>query len=376
MSLKEIAKISREFGSDERYVLAGGGNTSFKDTESLYIKASGYSLAVIEEDGFVRMEREKLQRIWTTEYPDDVAQRESKALVDLMDSRAAGEEDKRPSVETLLHEAIPQTFVVHTHPSLVNGLTCSQEGAAASSKLFGDSAIWIPLVNPGYILAATVRDELQKYSNTVGGSPDFILLQNHGVFVAADTTGGIRTLYEKLFRTLDAALVRRPDDGEVRTDTKVVEGLTDRITEGFKAATPENPVHTSFQSNNEVMRIIRDEQSFIPVSSAYTPDQIVYCGHKPLLVGGAHAIDDVSTLIGGYLEAEGVLPKLIAITGVGVVGCGRTEKAAENAALLFGDGAKISVYAESFGGHRFMPQDQIDFIRGWEVENYRSKIGS
>ncbi len=162
MSVREIAEISREFGSDERYVLAGGGNTSFKDKDSLYVKASGFALSVIEEDGFVRMEREKLQRIWSKEYPDDVAERETVALADLMDSRAADQESKRPSVETLLHEAIPEAFVVHTHPSLVNGLTCSQEGVAASRRLFGETAIWIPLVNPGYILAATVRDELQK----------------------------------------------------------------------------------------------------------------------------------------------------------------------------------------------------------------------
>ena len=384
MSLKEIARISREFGSDERYVLAGGGNTSFKDAESLFIKASGYALAVIEEDGFVRMEREKLQRIWTTEYPSDVAQRESKALADLMAARAAGEENKRPSVETLLHEAMPQKFVVHTHPSLVNGLTCSREGAAASSRLFADSAIWIPLVNPGYILAATVRDELRKYASTVGGSPDFILLQNHGVFVAADTTDEIRTLYERLFSTLEAALVRHPGEdpsGEAAgTTDSAVERLKGCIAEGWQTADPDGSVHICFHTDHEVMRVIGDEESFAPVSSAYTPDQIVYCGHKPLFVvgasGGEGACDRIPTLIEDHLKAEGVLPKLVAVSGVGVFGCGQTEKAAENAALLFGDGVRISVYAESFGGYQFMPQDQIDFIRGWEVENYRSKIGS
>ena len=37
MGLNIIAEISHKYGSDERYVLAGGGNTSYKNTENLYI---------------------------------------------------------------------------------------------------------------------------------------------------------------------------------------------------------------------------------------------------------------------------------------------------------------------------------------------------
>ena len=47
MGLNVIAEISHFYGSDERYVLAGGGNTSFKNEENLYIKGSGTALATI-----------------------------------------------------------------------------------------------------------------------------------------------------------------------------------------------------------------------------------------------------------------------------------------------------------------------------------------
>jgi hypothetical protein len=42
--------------------------------------------------------------------------------------------------------------------------------------------------------------------------------------------------------------------------------------------------------------------------------------------------------------------------------------------LLFLDTVKVAVFTESFGGPRFMDDDQIEFIRGWEVERYRSKM--
>ncbi|GAH95603.1 unnamed protein product, partial [marine sediment metagenome] len=42
--------------------------------------------------------------------------------------------------------------------------------------------------------------------------------------------------------------------------------------------------------------------------------------------------------------------------------------------LLFLDALKIAVYTESFGGYRFMDKEQIDFIKNWKVEKFRSKV--
>ena len=58
MSLEIITKMSNRYGSDPAYVLAGGGNTSFKDEKFLYVKPSGVSLAAIKENDFVKMDRE------------------------------------------------------------------------------------------------------------------------------------------------------------------------------------------------------------------------------------------------------------------------------------------------------------------------------
>ena len=39
--IKELIEISKYYGSNKDYVIAGGGNTSFKDDETIWIKASG-----------------------------------------------------------------------------------------------------------------------------------------------------------------------------------------------------------------------------------------------------------------------------------------------------------------------------------------------
>ena len=38
MSLEKLVLMSNKYGSNPDYVLAGGGNTSFKDEEFLYVK--------------------------------------------------------------------------------------------------------------------------------------------------------------------------------------------------------------------------------------------------------------------------------------------------------------------------------------------------
>ena len=59
MDLKDLVEISRRYGTDE-FALAGGGNTSCKDDETLAVKASGTALRTIGEDGFVLLDRARL----------------------------------------------------------------------------------------------------------------------------------------------------------------------------------------------------------------------------------------------------------------------------------------------------------------------------
>ena len=93
--------MSNRYGADPRYVLAGGGNTSYKTDTTLYVKGSGTSLATIKAEDFVRLDREKLGAMWNIDYSENEAERESQVLADMMAARIEGE-TRRPSVETLL----------------------------------------------------------------------------------------------------------------------------------------------------------------------------------------------------------------------------------------------------------------------------------
>ena len=133
-NMNTLIDLSRKYGADPDYVLAGGGNTSWKSNDLMVVKASGTELGTITKEGFVTLSMDKLRTIRETTYPDNREEREERALEDLMNSRLPDQKG-RPSVESLLHAIIPDKYVVHTHPAIVNGLTCSQEGKEKAEKL-------------------------------------------------------------------------------------------------------------------------------------------------------------------------------------------------------------------------------------------------
>ena len=159
--IEELIEISRKYGKDSRYVIAGGGNTSYKNAEKLWVKASGCALATITEDGFAVLDRKKLNVISEKTYSSDTAAREEEVKNDL--AAACITKDRRPSVETSMHNALEANFIVHLHPTMVNGLMCGQNAEAETQKLFGDDAVYIPYTDPGYVLFKEVENRINAY---------------------------------------------------------------------------------------------------------------------------------------------------------------------------------------------------------------------
>ena len=83
---------------------------------------------------------------------------------------------------------------MHLHPTLVNGLMCSNDAAETCAGLFPD-ALYIEYTDPGYTLFKKVYERIKAYKAIHGREPQVIFLQNHGIFVGADTTEEIDRIY-------------------------------------------------------------------------------------------------------------------------------------------------------------------------------------
>ena len=73
--IQQLIEISQFYGHDSRFVIAGGGNTSYKNEERIWVKASGSSLATITEEGFAILDRAKLAVMSDKKYSDNAATR-------------------------------------------------------------------------------------------------------------------------------------------------------------------------------------------------------------------------------------------------------------------------------------------------------------
>ena len=360
--LNALAAMSQKYGADRKFVLAGGGNTSYKSDEVLYIKGSGTALATIKPEQFVKMDRALLAKMWETDYPVNEADREAAVLADMMDARLKNELG-RPSVETLLHDLFPQRFVLHVHPAAINGITCSVKGKAAMTALFPD-AVWVDACKPGYILAGNCREAMNEAVKAGKSFPNLLFLENHGIFFAADTTEEIDALAASVMDKVYGAINREPDlaDCEFDVDRAVSLAPVVRMLYG------EGGVATaSFFSNKEIL-------AFDPASKSATPDHIVYTKAKVLGLPAEVTDDGLAEAFRAFTAENGYKPKIIKVDGLGMFACGKTFSEAMTAKEVFFDALTVMAYAESFGGFSPMSDELIDFIVNWEVESYRAKV--
>lgn len=385
--IEDLIAISRKFGQDSRFVIAGGGNTSYKDENRLWVKASGHALATITEDGFAVLDRALLNEMGEKAYNEDTAIREEQVKNDL--SVACITKDRRPSVETSLHNCMGFAFAVHLHPTLVNGLMCSVNAEAACKEIFPD-ALYIEYTDPGYTLFKKVYDRIKAYKAEKGKEPQVIFLQNHGIFVGGDTTAEIEGIYSEVLGKLEAKVAALPEG-----DTAVSETVTDvvpairqmlsRSGRGFKTLkVTKNALVDFFIDGCSVTSTgsVTDcpgKSGFDKIAKPFTPDIIVYCKSSYIFIeaeSDEEILKQAEEEIEAFVSGKGYTPKVLLIKGIGLIAVGDSSRNAQIITDVFTDAMKVAFYAQSFGGEHPMEQAWIDFIDNWEVENYRRKVAS
>ena len=367
-SIQKLIDISRKYGADSRFVIAGGGNTSYKTADRLWVKASGHALATIGEDGFAILDRSKLNPMGEKEYSADVTEREAQVKDDL--AMACITKDRRPSVETSLHNCMGFAYVVHLHPTLVNGLMCSADAAETCAGLFPE-ALYIEYTDPGYTLFKKVYERIKAYKAIRGREPQVIFLQNHGVFVAADTTEEIDRIYADMMARLEQCVKPLPDGvGEKvpASVTEIIPAIRQVLSRGGRGLKT-----LQVTRNALVDRFLENPEA---VLLPFTPDIIVYCKSEYVVLDSDDLVKEAEEKIEAYVARRGHTPKVLLVKGIGLVAVGDSAKNASIITEVFLDAMKVAFYASSFGGAHGMEPAWIDFIDNWEVENYRRKVAS
>jgi len=370
--IQELIEISQFYGKRKDFVIAGGGNTSFKDESHIYIKASGFSLATIGEEGFAQLDRQALQVISQKSYSMNVMERENQIKNDLLNARVHPENGQRPSVETSLHNLLTGRFVVHTHSTMVNGMMCSVNAERLTTALFGDQVVYVPYVDPGYILFKEVECRINAYRIRTGNEPKVILLQNHGIFVATDTIEEIHKLYDHVISILDSAIGDIQLLADIPIDTVVA-----RIVPAIRMMLSGDNLKTLKVVNNSYyQRFFSTDGEYRKIAQPFIPDGIVYCNSSFVYADYTGDVDvllnELSGKIKSYIETQPKTPKVICIRGIGCILASDNSQGVSTLEDVMMDTCLISLYSEKFGGQNPMTHEQIQFIDTWEVEQYRS----
>jgi rhamnose utilization protein RhaD (predicted bifunctional aldolase and dehydrogenase) len=289
----------------------------------------------------------------------------------MLAARMPGEENKRPSVETVLHAIFPYKLVVHVHPAMVNGLTCSNDGKNACNTLFGELVIWVESALPGPDLARKCISVLSKREKNSGSFPQILLLQNHGVFIAADTAEEIDNLMAFVMDKIRSSIKEFPDftdtvtavfpgnaDSERQSDKKYdVSAVSSTASELRNLYSSEGKSVCVFCINKEIAKYVSGVEAFGSLSRAFTPDQVVH-SHGEYLFVESNA--SMSAAFFDYVAKTGVKPKIVAVRGIGFFALGNNAKEASRASQSFLDAVKIAIYAKSFGGTNPLPRKLAD----------------
>jgi len=357
----------------------------------LCVKGSGWDLATIEPAGHPAVRLVPLLGLRGLERLSDEdmvsAQRQN-----LMDANAPN-----PSVETLLHAFIPETYIDHTHALPVLALANQPDGAAMIEAVYGERVVLVPYVRPGFDLARKAADAWEARPGVEG-----MILLNHGVFAFGRTA---RESYERMIDLVSLAedhiaANARPRPSPARPAASAAEVLP--VLRGVLAevAGPRWPARWILDARRGgAARIVADD----PALGAWagrgvaTPDHVIRTKSGPLVLHPPPAGDlaawrtaalaAASAFVSAYeayFERNAArypggktrldpLPRVVATPGVGLIGVGRNAADAAVAADIAESWAETLLAAESVG--RFQPLGEADTfdMEYWSLE--QAKLG-
>ncbi len=379
--IETLIEMSRRVGGDPRMVLAGGGNTSVKIGDVLHVKASGTSLANLTAEGLVAMDRTQLQTLAHAELGDNPEQREARYKHAIYAARLYPERGQRPSVECLLHHLVPGTFVVHSHATLVNAVTCCTDGQAIARELFSDDVLWIPYVDPGFTLARTLRDAVASRSGARA-----IFMANHGLIVSGDDPDVIDANTRWVLDTIAARLGKnwqKEPFGKVtrHEQARTLINVVGPALRGLLADTTTLKVVACDDSDVAMSLCGGAEGMAVATGGPITPDQIVYCHSYPMWVDmGASdesaVLQTLRTAVVSHHEETGCSPKVVLVRGVGMFTVGDDQASAETTRQVYGDAIAVMAGARRLGGVSYFNERDRKFVEEWEVESYRKAVAA
>lgn len=329
-----LRQFSARIGKDPLLTQAAGGNTSIKDGEKLWIKASGTWLAHAEE-------RDILVPVRFLPLIDAVnaasPQAEQAHLFTIAEQNPSG---LRPSIETTVHALMPQRVVAHMHCVDTISLAVREEPIAELTRLLdGFNWAYVPYHRPGLPLARGIA--LHRAQR-----PDVLVLGNHGLVVAAETVEAVELLLDLVKHRLAQHIRRAPAPDVV--------ALTNLAGE-----------HYRLPASQEAHAVANDEASLsLAKGGSLYPDHVIFLGVGSVVAQDGEEADAVVSRL-GYQPAAIIFPSR------GVLMRKECSAAADAMARCLAD---VLVRVPKGAALRYLSAAENDELTNWDAEKYRQSL--
>lgn len=291
MNLREdVSRFCAQIGADPLLVQGAGGNVSWKDADTLWIKASGTWLKeALDRDIFV---------------PVDLPDLRSALSEGRFDSTPTVREGAtmRPSIETVLHALLPQRVVVHIHAiDVLAWLVRPEPWPALQSRLPTRwQPCFVPYRKPGAELAHVVHSAVAAHPGT-----QLVCMANHGVVLAGDSLDAVGAILADVIgalRVLPPPLARREHQAPIQIDgQRSLQPVPDPIVQGLDLS------KAGLERMADAWALYPDHVVFLgahPIHHASIHEAIERCLAEPELgLDQPHFIQDVGVFAFGALTA-------------------------------------------------------------------------
>ena len=398
--LEALAYRSNLLGSDRSVANYGGGNTSSKATESdhtrreievLWVKGSGGDLADIKAEGFTGL---KLEEISTLMERDEMSDEEMVAYLSRCQLDPAM---PRSSIETLLHAFVPYPNVDHTHADATNMICAAENGEELARECFGDEAIWIPYIRPGFTLSKQVGEAVR---NNPGAK--LVLLAKHGLVTWGDSSeesynNTIRTINRAAEFVAEKSAGREPFGGRRMSPVppeKREELLAAVLPTLRGAVSGTSPKILRADTSDEVIEFVcgKDSSDLSQVGAA-CPDHLVQTKVRPLWVefdperegaaelreklleGAERYRQEYEAYFSRYQEADEEMtdpnPRVVLISGLGLVSVGKDHKYATLARDFYHRAIAVMRGASATDTYVSLSEEESYAVEYWPLELYK-----
>ena len=332
---KDFLDLSAEIGNNFTLIQGAGGNTSYKEGNYLYVKASGFKLKnSLKENIFVSV---NLKIIF-----DNLRNKKENPL----DGSWNEINNIKPSIETTMHAILPQKYIVHIHCLNALSWLVQNDYKKEFSNIFkGYKYCIIKYAKPGLSITREIDKIKRKFI------PDIIFLSNHGVVIGANKIDEARNLIYFVSNALK--------------HSKVCNHHIKRISLNNEFPKINNFRPIKYEKAHELA--YHHENVKILLSGSLFPDQVVYLGPNPFLKINENEFE-FSNLnlckINNY-------PRIIIIPNLGILVSNNISHSAEE--IVYALTIIVSNIPRK-SKINFLNKKNVNELVNWDLEIYRLNL--